>query len=660
MQKEHTITSITVDSVAELKNALASISRIRETGAGQPIAIKLRGGDYHFAETIEIGAAENRIIIEPYGNERVRFIGGIRLNGFRRDTYNGHDCLSAKLPACVRPFSDFYVNGKRAAYTRYPAEGYLYPDDVENHEGQLFSGSDWFIAQEGDIPTDLRNPEQVIISFCHYWIDEHTPIEAYDPTTRKVMMRYRSRFNIDGGKGSASGLEYYLENVGETFGNHKNEWYRDGDTVYYIPRDDAITPETIDAYIPQLHTFFRIAGSAEHPAEHVVIRGIDMSVTMGDYAALGSTSGKNESDRPVASDAQAVSNAGGSIEYRYAKNCAIDHVCLTNFGLHGVCVNEGCSGMRFTHMDFYDGGAGGFRLTGGAAGCAPADETYDCTIADCRIDTCGRRYFAACGILMMHTHHCVAAHNEIGNLYYTGISCGWVWGYAENNAHDNRIEKNHIHDLGKGMLSDMGGVYLLGKQPGTVVCGNVIHDVSSRNYGGWALYTDEGSSYMTIEENICYNCSDNCYHQHYGSYNLIRNNIFAFGGEQIFRISRLEEHVSLLLENNIFYSAGAPMFGLQEGHITEGKVPSHNNLFFDTTEKYRFCGDHDIAYMREHGMEDGSIIADPGFADAAHYDFTLPEDSPAYAIGFKKLDPSDVGVRGEYYSASPGVPFSVL
>ena len=261
---------------------------------------------------------------------------------------------------------------------------------------------------------------------------------------------------------------------------------------------------------------------------------------------------------------------------------------------------------------------------------------------------------------MMHTHHCVAAHNEIGNLYYTGISCGWVWGYAENNAHDNRIEKNHIHDLGKGMLSDMGGVYLLGKQPGTVVCGNVIHDVSSRNYGGWALYTDEGSSYMTIEENICYNCSDNCYHQHYGSYNLIRNNIFAFGGEQIFRISRLEEHVSLLLENNIFYSAGAPMFGLQEGHITEGEVPSHNNLFFDTTEKYRFFGDHDIAYMREHGMEDGSIIADPGFADAAHYDFTLPEDSPAYAIGFKKLDPSDVGVRGEYYSASPGVPFSVL
>lgn len=645
MLKEHTITSVTVDSVESLKKALASIAEIRQSGGGQPIVVKMRGGDYYLSKTIEIGADTNRIIIEPYGNEKVRIIGGIHLTEFKRDSFNGHDCLSARIPSSVRPFSDFYVNGRRAAYTRYPAEGYFYAEDVENHEGQLFSGSDWFIAHKGDIPTNLHNPEQVIVSFCHYWIDEHTPIESYDHETGKLVMKYRSRFNIDGGKGTASGLEYYLENVCETFGNHTNEWYRDGDTVYYIPRDESITSETIDAYIPQIHTFFRITGTREAPAQHVVIRNIDMSVTMGDYAALGSTSGNSEAERPVASDAQAVSNAGGSIEYRYAENCSIDSVTLTNFGLHGVCVNEGCRNMRFTHMKFYDGGAGGFRLTGGAAGCNPADETCGCTISDCTIDTCGRRYFAACGILMMHTHHCNIEHNEIGNLYYTGISCGWVWGYTESNTHDNLIAKNHIHDLGKGMLSDMGGVYLLGKQPGTVVSGNVIHDVVSKNYGGWALYTDEGSSFITLENNICYHCSDNCYHQHYGSFNLIRNNIFAFGGEQILRITRLEDHVSILLENNIFYSAGVPMYDISDGHITEGKVPTHCNIFYDTEGKYNFCREHDIAYMRENGMEDGSIIANPLFADAEHYDFTLSDDSPAYSVGFKKIDSSDVGVR---------------
>ena len=96
---------------------------------------------------------------------------------------NGAKCLSAPLPdACKAEdgganFTDFYVNGARAAFTRYPAEGYFYAEDVENHEGQLFSGSQWFIAAEGDI-RDFKNIGRAQISFCHYWIDEHTPLES--------------------------------------------------------------------------------------------------------------------------------------------------------------------------------------------------------------------------------------------------------------------------------------------------------------------------------------------------------------------------------------------------------------------------------------------------------------------------------------------------
>ena len=56
-------------------------------------------------------------------------------------------CLSAPIPAeALNPdapggidFTDFYVNGTRAKLTRYPAEGWMYADDVENHDGKLFS-----------------------------------------------------------------------------------------------------------------------------------------------------------------------------------------------------------------------------------------------------------------------------------------------------------------------------------------------------------------------------------------------------------------------------------------------------------------------------------------------------------------------------------------
>lgn len=77
---------------------------------------------------------------------------------------------------------------------------------------------------------------------------------------------------------------------------------------------------------------------------------------------------------------------------------------------------------------------------------------------------------AGCGILLMHASECEISDNEIHDLEYTGISIGWCWGYADSSTYGNIIKGNHIYDIGKGNLSDMGGIYL-----------------------------DEGSSYMTVE-----------------------------------------------------------------------------------------------------------------------------------------------------------------
>ncbi len=657
----HELSSIDVGgntqfSFPTIQAALKYISGLRRNGVKQPISIRLVSDQISLAEPIKIGNDVYGITIEPDGDKRVTVLGGVEITGFEWDTYNGARCLSAPLPDVCKDengvcnFTDFFVNGKRASFTRYPAEGHLLPEDVENHGTAQYDSSKWFIAKEGDF-RNFRNMERIQISFCHLWIDEHTPIESYDPETRKVTFAYRSRFTIAGDENVPAALRYYLENVGEMFAN-PNEWYADEGKVYYIPRDESITPETIRAYAPTLSKIVDVCGTPDNHARNIRFRNIDFAVSRGEYASVGHwAETKNEGIVAYASDAQAVCSADGSLTFKYAANCSLESCTLKNFGVHGIVIDLGCHNIRVDSCDMFDGGASGIKVVGGNAYAPEHDATHDNVIDNCTVLYCGRRYFAACGMLLMDTFNNTVSHNEIGHMYYTGVSVGWVWGYTPSTTHDNLITKNHIHDLGGGIMSDMGGVYLLGFQPGTVVSNNVIHDVNAAHYGGWALYTDEGSSYITLENNICYNTFDNCYHQHYGSMNTVRNNIFAFSKGPMVAVSRDEPHLSIIFERNISYSAGTSMYVCQQAHWMQKTISTSHNLFFDATredpEFYKDCFGHRInfAEAQAYGLEEGSIIADPLFKDPAKYDFTLAENSPAFDIGFKPIDTSDVGPR---------------
>ncbi|MFH1422031.1 MAG: hypothetical protein ABIH42_04880, partial [Planctomycetota bacterium] len=240
------------------------------------------------------------------------------------------------------------------------------------------------------------------------------------------------------------------------------------------------------------------------------------------------------------------------------------------------------------------------------------------------------------------------------DFYYTGVSVGWVWGYNTSYSHHNSVCFNKIYSIGHGVLSDMGGVYTLGVSPGTVVSNNVIHDVRSTKYGGWGLYTDEGSTGIVMENNLVYNTETGSFHQHYGRENIIRNNIFVSSNQWQIQYTRPEPHLSFTFERNIVYWNSGPLL---MGNWLYGKVEMNNNLYYRTSgssEPFRFAG-LPLKDWQALGRDTDSIIADPGFVDAKNFNFELKDDSPAFKIGFKKFDFAKAG-RRKSESVIPEIP----
>ena len=269
--------------------------------------------------------------------------------------------------------------------------------------------------------------------------------------------------------------------------------------------------------------------------------------------------------------------------------------------------------------------------------------TKNITIDNNIIRDGGHVFPCAVGIIIFNASDNKLTHNEISDLRYSGISVGWTWGYAYSPTKRNKVEFNNIHHLGWGELCDMGGVYTLGASEGTTVSNNVIHHVYSFDYGGWGLYTDEGSCGITMENNLVYACKNSGFHQHYGKENLIRNNIIALNIDAQLQATRIEEHRSISFTNNIIY--------FDKGTLLSSNWHKFNlltdyNCYWDTRSKEIHFADKSFTEWKKSGKDAHSIIADPLFVNPGNFNFHFKNLSVAKKIKFVPFDYSKAGVYG--------------
>jgi parallel beta-helix repeat protein len=603
-------------AVKTLEAARDAAREMRHGGTRGTIQIQINDGVYFLNDRLVLTPEDSHTSWEAAPGARPVISGGRVISGW---TKGSGPIWTAD--AGDAHFRQLFVSGRRAQRARSPNFGFYRIDGASPTDKPTL-----LHYRGNDIkPQWAGNGAEVVALLA--WADFRMPIASVDEAAHAATLTLNPRPS-----NKEMDARYYIENAPDAL-DSPGEWYLDvrTHTVSYWPMPgENMQSEQVIA--PALVQLVKLEGKPEQQqfVRNVTFRGLQFVHADWDMDSRGYA------------DTQAAETAAAALEGIGALDTKIEKCTIAHSGGYAIFFGRGSKRTQVLASELFDLGGGGVKL--GEPQQFPNDDeqNYENVVADNHIHDLGLVYAPAVGVWILQSGRNQIVHNHIHDLFYTAISVGWTWGYGENQSKGNLIEYNHLHDIGKEMLSDMGGIYTLGVQPGTRIRNNLIHDIASFTYGGWGIYPDEGSSEMLIENNIVYNCKSAGFHQHYGRENVVRNNIWAFNRENQLMRTRAEPHVSFTFEGNIVYFDQGRLLGSNwEG----GQFVMKNNLYFDTRgSNIRFAGQSFDAW-KAAGRDAGSTIADPLFVNAGNFDFRLRADSPALKMGFQPIDMTNVGPR---------------
>jgi hypothetical protein len=426
--------------------------------------------------------------------------GGLSAGIYLRDFHQEGPQWVALVPASVLPPRDLWVNGKRAIRARSPNDGFY----RVAHAGADNRTS--FIANPRDF-LRLTKPADAELVFFHDWSISRVPLAAVDAATHTY--RFAGPVGANSPNFTITNFEphprYYLENGIELL-DTPGEWCFDPASreLHYLPRKgESIERATV--VVPGVEQLVVLRGEADKRVENIVFEGLAFSYAgfhpPGErYAEIQANWHEipNGSEKPtrLPISASVVLDRARNIRFT---NCRFEHSAAGGLKI------EHCQSVTAEDCTFADLGGNGIMVGSPLKGDVdPATEHV--TIENSLINGCGRTYFGAVGIWVGIAVDTIIRNNEIKDLPYTGVSVGWCWNDKPTICRGNHIENNHIHHVMQ-LLSDGGGIYTLGRQPGTTLRGNLIHDVAA-NAGraeSNGIFMDQGSNEILVEGNTIHN-----------------------------------------------------------------------------------------------------------------------------------------------------------
>ena len=509
------------------------------------ITIYMEGGTYAFYEPFFIrpedsGTKESPTIIRSVGDEKVILSGGISINGWKKQG----KVWVADVPVFNgRPldFRQLWVNGKKAVRAR----------DVEDFEKMnricsVDEKNEILYVPAVSIRRLIDNKGNLKAKYAEMvlhqmWCVANLRIRSVEVQGDSAAIRFHqpeSRIQFEhpwprpmvttDGHNSA----FYLTNARE-LQDVPGEWYHDIDArkVYYYPREGEKMQEA-EVIVPAVETLVRVEGTLDRPVRHIRFEKITFSYTtwmrpsekghVPLQAGMYLTDGyliepkmqRDYLNHPLDNQGW-LGRPAAAVRVVAARQIDFERCRFEHLGSTGLDYEEAVQGGVVRGCLFRDI-AGNGLLVGSFSPAAhethlpydPADRREVCTqqqINNCYFTEIGNEDWGCLAIAAGYVGDVNIEHNEISEVPYSGISLGWGWTQTVNCMRNNRVHANLIHHYAKHMY-DVAGIYTLGSQPKSYVTENCVHSIYKPGYvhdpNHWFyLYTDEGSSFITVRDN---------------------------------------------------------------------------------------------------------------------------------------------------------------
>lgn len=533
---------------ATLTAALRQVREWRRTGDDRVqggITVYMEGGTYALYEPVFIrpedsGTKESPTVIRSATGEQVVLSGGIHIKDWKKQ---GKVWVAAVPAFNGRPldFRQLWVNGEKAVRAR----------DVEDFEkmsricsvdekNEILYVPAVSIRELIDSKGNLKAKYAEMV-LHQMWCVTNLRIRSVEVQGDSAAIRFHqpeSRIQFEhpwprpmvttDGHNSA----FYLTNVRELL-DIPGEWYHDMDArkVYYYPRAGE-NMQNAEVIVPAVETLVQVEGTLDRPVSDIRFEKITFSYTtwmrpsekghvplqagmyLTDGYRIDPKMQRNYLNHSLDNQGW-LGRPAAAVRVVAAKQIDFERCRFEHLGSTGLDYEEAVQGGVVRGCLFRDI-AGNGLLAGSFSPAAhethlpydPADRRELCThqqINNCYFTEVGNEDWGCLAIAAGYVSDINIEHNEISEVPYSGISLGWGWTQTVNCMRNNRVHANLIHHYARHMY-DVAGVYTLGSQPKSYVTENCVHSIYKPSYvhdpNHWFyLYTDEGSSFITVRDN---------------------------------------------------------------------------------------------------------------------------------------------------------------